>query len=179
MQALSLVGFSAEALAVAGVSDDELQQARGFFAAQSAEFATVQRLRQDLTKKIAARVTTEANAPSVSEIQSELSARVGSLRSAFLELFGENTQLLLRRWIEAAKYDVDPEFRVLALQPEEWKQLETNLGALRAAARSGEQASPATQTAVNEFRSRVEVIEATSLLGSRTNTIRQGLRSQE
>ncbi|MBX3390844.1 MAG: hypothetical protein KF691_15455 [Phycisphaeraceae bacterium] len=174
---LALLGFSAEALAIADASDEEVQQVLSFIASQSADFDTIQRLRRELSKKAAADRTDGGNQSDCSETQKQLTALVVSLRTALLGQFNDQSRTLLQRWIETSKYDVDPDLRVLELEPQDWKRLEAATAATRAAARSGEVSPAAEQSFIDDLRARPEVISAAARMGARLGAVRQSLRS--
>lgn len=181
-QSLLLLGFSAEALAVAGVSDEELQEVREFVAAQAQEFAEIRRLREAVAKKAvrdgpeSSGVGSSAGAGAGDE-QSELTSRVASLRTALLQVVGAQARGYLSCWLKSSEYRVDSEFRVLDMSNQEWRRLEAALGAVRAAARAGMAAPEAEIAVVQAFEGRAEVAAAAARLNSRKDAIRQALRS--
>lgn len=176
-QSLSLLGFSPEALAIAGVSDDEVEQAKTFFAAQSQEFELVRQLRGSLARKTSTGEAENLSATTVSEVQVELEARLSALRQAFLQLFTEPSRVLLLRWIASEGYEVDSEYRVLQMEPAQWKQLEAAIGKQRASARTGEPLPANEQILIDHVRARAEVVSAVVQLNSRAGAVRQSLRS--
>ena len=177
IQALSLLGFSAEALAIAGASDDELQQARAFFGANAQDVAVIFGLRELLAKRASGRVTAEPNERSAMDIQAEVDSRLVGLRDAFVELFNDLSRAALRQWVATEGRAVEAEYRLLVLDAQQWTQLESAIGAQRTAARTGEQTSDAERALIREMRTRPEVITAIARLASRTSVVRQIFRS--
>lgn len=177
IQSLSLLGFSAEALAFAGASDEELQQARAFFGTKAQDVAFIVGLRELLAKRSSGRVAAEPNERSTADIQAEVDSRIAALRDAFVELFNEPSRAMLRQWIATEGHAVDAEYRVLVLDAQQWKQLESAVGAQRTATRTGEQLGDAEQALIHEMRSRPEVMAAVGRLAGRTGAARQVFRS--
>jgi len=176
-QSLSLLGYSAEALAIAGVSDDEVEQAKSFFAAQGEEFGLVRRLREALARSKNSGASEGSNATSLSETEIELKTRLSALRAAFLQVFTEPSRVLLLRWIGSEGYEVDSEYRVLEMEPAQWKQLEAAVGKQRASARTGEPLPANEQILIDHVRARAEVVSALAQLNNRAGAVRQSLRS--